>query len=36
MGYQAFVSHEVDASLDEVVATATRLWANALRISPAA
>jgi AcrR family transcriptional regulator len=34
MGYQAFVSGEVDAELDDVVDAVTRLWANALRVSP--
>jgi AcrR family transcriptional regulator len=36
LGYQAFVSGEVDAGLDAVVAAATRLWANALRVRTAA
>jgi AcrR family transcriptional regulator len=34
--YSAFVSGEVDASPDEVLDTVTRLWANALALSPAA
>ena len=32
MAYQAFVSGDVDAGIDDVVATVTRLWANALRL----
>ena len=36
LGYQAFVTREVDAKLDDVVAAATRLWANALGVSRAA
>ena len=34
--YAAFVSREVDASPEEVLDNVTRLWANALRLSPAA
>jgi hypothetical protein len=34
--YVAFVSGEIDASPDDVLDTVTRLWANALRLSPAA
>jgi AcrR family transcriptional regulator len=33
LGHQAFVTGELDATLDDVVATATRLWANALGVT---
>ena len=36
MAYVTFVSNEVDAPFDEVLKAVTRLWANALKLSPAA
>jgi hypothetical protein len=36
MAYLTLVSGEVDASLEDVLAAVTRLWANALELSPAA
>jgi AcrR family transcriptional regulator len=33
VGYQAFVSGEIEDDLDDVVAAVTRLWANALRLA---
>lgn len=36
MAYLTFVSGEVGASLEDVLAAVTRLWANALGLSPAA